>query len=48
MEVSVLEKLKHHFLTLEGQREALDGSDQRKQRIVVDCGGRFLLCHGVG
>lgn len=38
MEVSVLEKLKHHFLTLEGQREALDGSDQRKQRIVIDCG----------
>lgn len=43
-----LEKPKHHVLTVESQREALNGSDQRKQRIIVDCGGHFLFCHGVG
>lgn len=38
----------HDVLTIEGQREALDRGDQRKQHIIVDCGGRFLFDHGVG
>jgi hypothetical protein len=33
---------------LEGQSEALNRSDQCKQRIVIACGDRFCIGHGRG
>jgi hypothetical protein len=46
--VSVFGKLKGsgYFLSLEGQCEAVNRRDQRKQRIIVDGSDPFIVDHG--